>query len=63
MLSSQFLALCALHPSLVVELARELLEFVGSASSVHSRGAMLASVVRPAAVPPPHSRTGVPAEG
>uniref|UniRef100_A0A452QZI2 Adaptor related protein complex 5 subunit zeta 1 n=1 Tax=Ursus americanus TaxID=9643 RepID=A0A452QZI2_URSAM len=43
-LSSQFLALCALHPSLVVELARELLEFVGSASSVHSRGAMLASV-------------------
>lgn len=53
MLSSQFLALCALHPSLVVDLAKELLEFVGSVSSVHSRGAMLAAVVRPATAPPP----------
>ncbi|XP_064449430.1 AP-5 complex subunit zeta-1 isoform X1 [Mirounga angustirostris] len=43
-LSSQLLALCALHPSLVVDLAKELLEFVGSVSSVHSRGAMLAAV-------------------
>ncbi|XP_039082105.1 AP-5 complex subunit zeta-1 isoform X1 [Hyaena hyaena] len=43
-LSSQFLALCALHPSLVVELAKELLEFVGSSSGVHSRGPMLVSV-------------------
>ncbi|VFV22793.1 uncharacterized protein LYPA_23C006677 [Lynx pardinus] len=44
-LSSRFLALCALHPSLVVELAKELLEFVGSVSGVQGRGAMLASVV------------------
>ncbi|XP_030885142.1 AP-5 complex subunit zeta-1 isoform X2 [Leptonychotes weddellii] len=43
-LSSQLLALCALHPSLVVDLAKELLEFVGSVSSVHSREAMLAAV-------------------
>lgn len=46
-LSSQFLVLCARHPSLVVELAKELLEFVGSVSSVHSREAMLTAVVRP----------------
>ncbi|XP_025867136.1 AP-5 complex subunit zeta-1 isoform X1 [Vulpes vulpes] len=44
-LSSQFLVLCARHPSLVVELAKELLEFVGSVSSVHSREAMLTAVV------------------
>ncbi|GAB5582649.1 AP-5 complex subunit zeta-1 isoform X2 [Prionailurus iriomotensis] len=44
-LSSRFLALCALHPSLVVELAKELLEFVGSVSGIQGRGAMLASVV------------------
>lgn len=30
MLSSQFPALCKLHPPLVVERAKELLEFVGS---------------------------------
>ncbi|XP_013969797.1 AP-5 complex subunit zeta-1 isoform X2 [Canis lupus familiaris] len=44
-LSSQFLVLCARHPSLVVELAKELLEFVGSVSSVHSRETMLTAVV------------------
>lgn len=53
MLSSRFLALCALHPSLVVELAKELLEFVGSVSGIQGRGAMLASVVRPASLPAP----------
>ncbi|XP_004691699.1 PREDICTED: AP-5 complex subunit zeta-1 isoform X2 [Condylura cristata] len=44
-LSAQFLALCQLRPSLVVELAKELLEFVGSASGVRSRGSMLTCVV------------------
>ncbi|XP_037362955.1 AP-5 complex subunit zeta-1 [Talpa occidentalis] len=44
-LSSQFLALCKRQPSLVVELAKELLEFVGSASGVRSRGSMLTCVV------------------
>ncbi|XP_036080158.1 AP-5 complex subunit zeta-1 isoform X3 [Rousettus aegyptiacus] len=44
-LSSQFLALCEQHPALVVELARELLEFAGSASSTRSGGVMLTSVV------------------
>lgn len=52
-LSSQFLALCEQHPALVVELARELLEFAGSASSTRSGGVMLTSVVRPAAPDPP----------
>ncbi|XP_029411023.1 AP-5 complex subunit zeta-1 isoform X2 [Nannospalax galili] len=44
-LSSQFLALCKLKPSLVVELARELLEFVGRVSSIHSRASMFTCVV------------------
>ncbi|XP_062946675.1 AP-5 complex subunit zeta-1 [Cynocephalus volans] len=44
-LSSQFLALCKLKPSLVVELAKDLLEFVGSVSGIHSRASMLTSVV------------------
>ncbi|XP_016069113.1 PREDICTED: AP-5 complex subunit zeta-1-like [Miniopterus natalensis] len=44
-LSSQFLALCKRNPSLVVELARELLEFVGSGSGMCSGGSMLTSVV------------------
>lgn len=44
-LSSQFLALCQLNPSLVVELAKELLEFVGSVSNVHSRAGVFTSVV------------------
>lgn len=44
-LSSQFLVLCKLHPSLVVELAKELLEFVGSGRGIHGTGSMLTSVV------------------
>lgn len=44
-LSSQFLVLCKRHPSLVVELAKELLEFVGSGSGVRSGGHVLTSVV------------------
>nr|XP_040133966.1 AP-5 complex subunit zeta-1 isoform X2 [Ictidomys tridecemlineatus] len=44
-LSSQFLALCQRNPSLVVELARELLEFVGSMSTIHSRAGVFTSVV------------------
>ncbi|XP_053411807.1 AP-5 complex subunit zeta-1 isoform X4 [Nycticebus coucang] len=44
-LSSQFLVLCKLKPSLVVELARDLLEFLGSVSSIHSRASMVTSVV------------------
>ncbi|XP_003795491.1 AP-5 complex subunit zeta-1 [Otolemur garnettii] len=44
-LSSQFLVLCKLRPSLVVELARDLLEFLGSVSSIHSRASMVTSVV------------------
>lgn len=52
-LSSQFLALCERHPSLVVELAKELLEFVGSGSGMRSGGSMLTSVVRPGGRPPP----------
>ncbi|XP_015357498.1 AP-5 complex subunit zeta-1 isoform X6 [Marmota marmota marmota] len=44
-LSSQFLALCQRNPSLVVELARELLDFVGSVSNIHSRAGVFTSVV------------------
>ena len=44
-MSSQFLVLCKRHPSLVVELAKELLEFVGSGSGVRGGGHMLTSVV------------------
>ncbi|KAK2502430.1 hypothetical protein MC885_001702 [Smutsia gigantea] len=44
-LSSQFLALCRQQPSLVVELAKELLDFVGSASSPRTAGLMRTSVV------------------
>ncbi|XP_045397198.1 AP-5 complex subunit zeta-1 isoform X1 [Lemur catta] len=44
-LSTQFLALCKLKPSLVVELARDLLEFLGSVSGVHGRASMVTSVV------------------
>lgn len=44
-LSSQFPALCKRHPALVVELAKELLEFAGSASSTRSGGVLLTSVV------------------
>ncbi|XP_070636374.1 AP-5 complex subunit zeta-1 isoform X3 [Bos indicus] len=44
-LSSQFPALCKLHPPLVVERAKELLEFVGSLGGPRSTGHMLTSVV------------------
>ncbi|XP_032315849.1 AP-5 complex subunit zeta-1 isoform X2 [Camelus ferus] len=44
-LSAQFLALCKLHPSLVVERAKELLEFVGSAGGLRGSGRVLTSVV------------------
>ncbi|KAK2498579.1 hypothetical protein MC885_013020, partial [Smutsia gigantea] len=44
-LSSQFLALCGQQPSLVVELAKELLDFVGSASGHLSTGLMRTSVI------------------
>lgn len=44
-LSSQLLVLCKLKPSLVVELSRELLEFVGSVSSIYSQASMFTCVV------------------
>nr|XP_008017002.2 AP-5 complex subunit zeta-1 isoform X1 [Chlorocebus sabaeus] len=44
-LSSQFLALCMLKPSLVVELARDLLEFLGSVNGLRSRASLVTSVV------------------
>ncbi|XP_047390071.1 AP-5 complex subunit zeta-1 isoform X2 [Sciurus carolinensis] len=44
-LSAQFLALCQLNPSLVVELAKELLEFLGSVSNTQSRAGVFTSVV------------------
>uniref|UniRef100_A0A2K5V2P3 Adaptor related protein complex 5 subunit zeta 1 n=1 Tax=Macaca fascicularis TaxID=9541 RepID=A0A2K5V2P3_MACFA len=44
-LSSQFLALCTLKPSLVVELARDLLEFLGSVNGLRSRASLVTSVV------------------
>ncbi|OWK11080.1 AP5Z1 [Cervus elaphus hippelaphus] len=44
-LSSQFPALCKLHPLLVVEQAKELLEFVGSLGGPSGTGYMLTSVV------------------
>lgn len=44
-LSSHFLALCERKPSLVVELAKELLELVGSVSSIRSRAGMFTCVV------------------
>uniref|UniRef100_A0A8D1Z8J5 Adaptor related protein complex 5 subunit zeta 1 n=1 Tax=Sus scrofa TaxID=9823 RepID=A0A8D1Z8J5_PIG len=44
-LSSQFLALCTRRPSLVVEQAKELLEFMGSLGGPHGGGHMLTSVV------------------
>ncbi|XP_078214522.1 AP-5 complex subunit zeta-1 isoform X4 [Callithrix jacchus] len=44
-LSSQFLDLCKLKPSLVVELARDLLEFLGSVNGLRSRASLVTSVV------------------
>lgn len=51
-LSSQFLVLCRLKPSLVVELTRELLEVVGSVSGIRSRAGMFTCVV--SQQPPSH---------
>lgn len=51
-LSSEFLALCTRHPSLVVELAKELLEFLGGTGGLRSGASMLSSVVSQA-VPVP----------
>lgn len=56
-LSSQLLVLCKMKPSLLVELSRELLEFVGSVSSIRSRTSMFTSVVSTAAS---HRRMGSP---
>ncbi|XP_064152056.1 AP-5 complex subunit zeta-1 isoform X3 [Loxodonta africana] len=44
-MSSQLLALCRLRPALVVELARDLLEFVGTVSGIRSRESMFTAVV------------------
>ncbi|XP_037669873.1 AP-5 complex subunit zeta-1 isoform X3 [Choloepus didactylus] len=44
-MSSQLLALCRLRPALVVDLARELLDFVGSVGSVCSKESVFTSVV------------------
>ncbi|XP_023569229.1 AP-5 complex subunit zeta-1 isoform X1 [Octodon degus] len=44
-LSSWFLVLCKQKPSLVLELARELLELVGSVSSIENRADMFTCVV------------------
>ncbi|XP_054574217.1 AP-5 complex subunit zeta-1 [Eptesicus fuscus] len=44
-LSAQFLGLCQRRPCLVVELAKELLEFVGSGGGLRSSGSVLTSVV------------------
>ncbi|XP_073931571.1 AP-5 complex subunit zeta-1 isoform X2 [Castor canadensis] len=44
-LSSQLLVLCKLRPSLVVELSRELLGFVGSVGSLRGDASMLTCVV------------------
>ena len=56
-LSSQFPGLCRLHPPLVVERAKELLEFVGSLGGPRSTGHMLTSVVRR---PPPRPGPRLP---
>ncbi|KAM5229193.1 AP-5 complex subunit zeta-1 [Ctenodactylus gundi] len=44
-LSSEFLALCRLKPSLVLEQAKELLAFVGNVGSIQSRADVFTSVV------------------
>ncbi|XP_036170571.1 AP-5 complex subunit zeta-1 isoform X1 [Myotis myotis] len=44
-LSAQFLGLCQRRPCLVVELAKELLEFVGSGGGLRGGGSVLTSVV------------------
>lgn len=45
-LSAQFLGLCRRQPCLVVELAKELLEFVGGGGGLRGGGSVLTSVVR-----------------
>lgn len=57
-LSAQFLGLCQRRPCLVVELAKELLEFVGSGGSLRGGGSVLTSVVRPLAIPSWHGGPG-----
>ncbi|XP_036597134.1 AP-5 complex subunit zeta-1 isoform X2 [Trichosurus vulpecula] len=44
-MSSQLLVLCKLHPSLVVELSKELLEFTGTISNIHSKEDIFTNVV------------------
>ncbi|XP_074137314.1 AP-5 complex subunit zeta-1 isoform X2 [Sminthopsis crassicaudata] len=44
-MSSQLLVLCKLHPSLVVELSKELLEFTGTISNIHSKENIFTNVV------------------
>lgn len=51
-LSAQFLGLCQRRPCLVVELAKELLELVGSGGGLRSGGSVLTSVVRHRRSPP-----------
>lgn len=62
MLSSQLLVLCKLKPSLVVELSRELLEFVGSVSSIRSRASMFTCVVSARRPPTIQQEALVPAD-
>ncbi|XP_028938379.1 AP-5 complex subunit zeta-1 isoform X1 [Ornithorhynchus anatinus] len=44
-MSSQFLVLCKLHPSLIVELSKELLEFTGTISNIHNKESIFTYVV------------------
>ncbi|XP_043828016.1 AP-5 complex subunit zeta-1 isoform X2 [Dromiciops gliroides] len=44
-MSSQLLVLCKLHPSLVVELSKELLEFTGTISNIYSKENIFTNVV------------------
>uniref|UniRef100_K7FTE5 Adaptor related protein complex 5 subunit zeta 1 n=1 Tax=Pelodiscus sinensis TaxID=13735 RepID=K7FTE5_PELSI len=44
-LSSQLVLLCKLHPSLIVELSKELLEFSGTVSNIRNKEGIFTSVV------------------